>query len=156
MEMMTRRLLLLAAPLACLATAPVFAQSSAEGDDDDFEVTMMVLEEGDEPFEILELIELPDAASATAVERSAQGLDTANAAREGRREFGQSVAEEARQRAGEAGNAAEQARDNARDQFTNDVASSAIENLPSQARDNIPEEVRERIRESQRQRRGGG
>ena len=152
METLTRRLLLLTVPIACLAAAPVIAEED-QPEPPDSDVTMSVMEEGDDPGVFFERIELPEVASATAVERSEHGQDTANLAREDGRAFGQSMAEEARERAGEAGGAAEDARSSARDNLTSDVASGVLDDLPEQARDNIPEDVQERVREA-RERRG--
>lgn len=144
--------LVLAAPFFCLGTAPAFAQQASTPPTT---VTMQVLEEGEDTDELFERIELPEDASDQARESAQRGLDTANAARAGGRDFGQAVAEEARQRGG--AEAADEARDAARDQLGDDIARGDLENLPQQARDNIPEEVKERIRNRPgRGGRGGG
>lgn len=144
-----RLLLLLSIPVAGLIAMPVLAN---ENDDDP--VTMQAMEESDDPDEIFEQIELPEVASEVAVEASEHGLATANAAREDGREFGQSRAEEARERAGDAGEAGESALDEARDGIAGDMARGDFDNLPEQARENIPEEVQDRIRDL-RDERGG-
>jgi hypothetical protein len=64
--------------------------------------TLIVVDEDADPETAMEPIVLPDDASAQAVESSAQGLATANQARERGREFGQDTAEAARERGAEA------------------------------------------------------
>jgi len=64
--------------------------------------TLVVVEEDADPETAMEPIVLPDDASAQAVESSAQGLATANEARERGREFGQDTAAAARERGAEA------------------------------------------------------
>lgn len=150
METFRMKLLLLAIPLAGLIAMPLLAAD----DDGDDPVTMEVMGESDDPDEVFERIELPEQASAIAVERSERGLNTANTAREDGRAFGQSMAEEARERAGGAGESAEDARSEARDRMASDVARGNLEDLPEQARQNIPEDVQDRIREARDRRRG--
>lgn len=152
MEKSLKLSLVLAAPFLCIGTAPAFAQQTSTPP---ATVTMQVLEEGEDTDELFERIELPEDASEQARESAQQGLDIANAARAGGREFGQAVAEEARQRGG--AETADEARASARDQMGDDIARGDLENLPQQARDNIPEEVKERIRNRPgRGGRGGG
>jgi hypothetical protein len=89
---------------AGLALCPALYAADAPPTD-----TITVVEEGSTPDAVVRTIALPEKASATAVEKSTKGLETANAARELRgnataaeareqgREFGQRTAEQARQ-----------------------------------------------------------
>lgn len=86
---------------------------------DDLDVTMVVVETDQTPDDIVNLIQLPESASDRARESSSRGLETANQARELRgnetsaearelgREFGERMADEARD-----GNVGQQIRDN--------------------------------------------
>lgn len=86
---------------AALLSGPAYADESTDvGDDVD---------------DVLSLIELPEDASDTAREASAKGLDTANAAREDGRAFGQSMAEGRGEAGRERGEAARDAREGASD-----------------------------------------
>lgn len=85
---------------ASLAATAAFAQET--GDELDG-VEMDVLAPGETPEQAARRIALPDEASDRAVEKAARGHDTANAAREGRAEYGQSVAESHREGAGDRG-----------------------------------------------------
>lgn len=77
--------------------AAVFVTGLAVADDHPFEVTIKVVEHPtDLPGAVTKTIRLPAPASERAEERSQQGLNTANEARERGREFGKSVAEEAK------------------------------------------------------------
>lgn len=81
----------------------VFPPGIAAADDRPLDVTISVVDSpGDLPDAVTKTITLPDAALASDVaqERSAKGLETANQARELGREFGQSVAEDAKTRRG--------------------------------------------------------
>src|SRR5688572_28812375 len=90
--------------VAALAWGPALYAADAPPAD-----TITVVEEDATPEDVVSTITLPEKASAKAVEASKKGLDTANAARElgGNstaaevrelgREFGESMAEEARQ-----------------------------------------------------------
>jgi len=123
--------------IAALATygGPLLAQQG-----DDLDITMTVVDEDAEPDTAVEPIVLPDSAALQAVESSAQGLATANEARERGREFGQDTAEAARERGTEAReSAAERVRDN--------IPTNALENIPENIRDNIPADVRDRLSE---------
>lgn len=93
--------------LASLVLAPAsFAAEEAAPADSD---TITVVDEDAKPADVVNTLTLPAKASAKAVEKSAKGLATANAARESRgnetaaearelgREFGERTAEEARQ-----------------------------------------------------------
>jgi hypothetical protein len=65
--------------------------------DDTLDVTISVVgSPNDLPAAVTKTIELPAAASDMARDRAAKGLDTANQARERGREFGQSIAEDAK------------------------------------------------------------
>jgi hypothetical protein len=75
-----------------LATSLVYADEAPE-------VTMSVLESEDDAERVISEIQLPPTASPVAQERAAQGLETANEARERGREFGQERAEQARDQA---------------------------------------------------------
>ena len=70
--------------LGVLGAAPSFADTD-------------VIDEETTPEEVMEQIALPEDASETALEASAQGLETANEARRDGRAFGQSQAERARE-----------------------------------------------------------
>ena len=130
---------------AAMSLTGGFAQAQAV----DLDVTMNLVEEGGRPDSIIEPIVLPDTAAVEAVEKSAHGLATANAARELGREFGQARAEEARQRGEDVRSAVEdkagedlaRARQNLRDH----VPEGALENIRADVRDNIPGDVRERV-----------
>ena len=71
----------------------LFLASPSYADEDD---TMIVLEDGDTPEDIVQLIELPGAAADTAKDAALFGHETANQAKELGREFGQSVADDAK------------------------------------------------------------
>lgn len=82
----------MAVPLSLLAS-PAIAQ--------DEEITIDVLDQEDAlPEQVTSEIRLPDAASDQARESAAEGLDTANEARDKHREFGQDRAREAREQRG--------------------------------------------------------
>jgi hypothetical protein len=81
--------------------------SVAHADDD---LTMDAVGLDEQPEALLNTIALPEEASEEAVENAAFGLDTANQARELGREFGERMAEDARD-----GNVSEQIRDEALD-----------------------------------------
>ena len=87
--------------------------------EDDWDVTMTVLEEGAEPEAVYEVIELPPPAAATARENAAKGLDRAA---------------EAKQKAAEA---RQEARDAAKNGVGNEVSRGALDNLPDAARENL-------------------
>lgn len=93
--MYTKTYLVLLFGLGLIFNGPAFAQEAddpVEGDD-----TMTVIEENEEPEEIDNTLALPEDASPTGIEHSQFGIDTANQARELRREFGEQRAAEARQ-----------------------------------------------------------
>lgn len=123
--------------------------AAAQDNGDDLDVTMDLIEEDEAPDSAMEPIELPGTASEQGVESSADGLATANEARERGREFGQDTAEEARQRGEdareEASDDAEEALSRARQNVKDNVPSGALDNIPENVRDNIPEDVRDRI-----------
>ncbi len=82
------------APLLLLPGAVAFA-------DQPLDVTIQVVNSpADLPAAVTKTIELPAAASDVARDHAAKGLDTANQARERGREFGQAIAEEAKNRRG--------------------------------------------------------
>ncbi|MDQ2076909.1 hypothetical protein [Marinimicrobium sp. ABcell2] len=94
------------ASVALFAAAPLHAQ----------EDTMIVIDDDTTVEEVTNVIELPTEAAVQAAENAARGLDTANAARDGGREFGASQAENARERGKEArDNAGQNARERGRD-----------------------------------------
>jgi hypothetical protein len=97
-----------------LASGAAWAQEEVPEGDDSLELTMTLLPENATAAEALtRTIELPAAAALRAVEASAGGLEIANEARE-RREVGLETAAEARERGREFGqDIAEQARENA-------------------------------------------
>jgi hypothetical protein len=77
--------------------------SNTYADDDD---TMMVVEQGATPEDIVKVIELPVFAAASAQEKSASGHEIANQAKTLGKEFGQQIAEDAKNN-----NISEQVRD---------------------------------------------
>jgi hypothetical protein len=111
--------------ISALLPGQAFADEP-NGEDD--EITMEVIEDlqGD-----VSQIQLPTAASDVAQENAAYGLETANAAREDGRAFGQSMAE---MRGAQGGDIASEARQSAADAATDarqnaaDVAADAREN----------------------------
>lgn len=87
----------------------------AQDNEDELDTTMDVAEEGEAPDNATEPLALPEDASEQGVESSAEGLETANEAREKGREFGEATAEEAREQGRETGrSAAEDAREGGR------------------------------------------
>jgi hypothetical protein len=109
---------------------------------------MMVVEEGAMPEDIVGEIELPAGAAQEAHENAAKGLETANAAREGGRAFGQARAEEARAEAAATGDdaqesaesTAEAARESAKDiaESIRDAAQAMRENDDVGGRPELP------------------
>jgi hypothetical protein len=97
-----------------LASGAAWAQEEAPAGEDSLELTMTLLPENAIAADVLtRTIELPAAAALRAVEASAGGVEVANEARE-RREVGPETAAEARERGREFGqDVAEQARENA-------------------------------------------
>ena len=80
-----------------LFLAAVFLAAVAMADDEPLDVTITVVDSpADLPAAVTKTIELPAAAADHAQERAQHGLDTANQARALGREFGQSIAEEAK------------------------------------------------------------
>lgn len=76
--------------------------------------TMVVIDEDTSVDDVANVLELPENVSPEAATNSTRGLDTANAAREGGREFGEQQAASARSRGQDAReNAGAGARDNA-------------------------------------------
>jgi len=96
-----------------VATVAAFSIPLAYAEEEDLDgLEMDVMEEDEAPDEASARIALPEDASQEGVDNSSQGIETANEAREGRREFGQDTAEQARDSRGERGReAAEGARD---------------------------------------------
>lgn len=116
---------------------------------DDLDVTMNLVEEGEELANVMEPIVLPNFAAPQGVENSAFGLASANDARNQGREFGQGRAEEARLRGEEARTAAadnaEEALTRARQNVKDRIPADGLENIPDNILDNIPTDVRDRI-----------
>ncbi len=84
-----------------IAVAAFLFVGIAMADDQTLDVTIRVIQSpNDLPAAVTRTIELPVAASDRARERSRQGLETANQARESGRAFGQGIADEARTRRG--------------------------------------------------------
>ena len=83
--------------VAAVALAgPVYAEEDNDGDTSNTteeEMEVVMAEEGDDPEDIIKLLELPENASDTGRINSAKGLETANLAREDGRAFGQAMAE---------------------------------------------------------------
>ncbi|MFP3983752.1 MAG: hypothetical protein ACLFV2_08710 [Desulfurivibrionaceae bacterium] len=135
------------------------AQPNDNADDRALDVTMEVMEEGERPDSAMEDIELPEAASQQGVEGSARGLETANEAREQKREFGRERAQEARQyreeARQEAGEDAEQARGRTEQNIRDNVSRDRMDNMPDDVRENVPDDVRDRVRDTVRDRTPG-
>lgn len=74
------------AALSLLTAAPLFAD------------TMVVIDDETSADEVTGILELPEGASTEGVAHSTSGLEVANAAREGGREFGEQQAADARSR----------------------------------------------------------
>ncbi len=91
--------------LIMLLTAFALSSTANAADDD----TMMVVEEGATPEDIVRVIQLPDRASPAAGKSSAFGKDKSNDAKALGKEFGKQMAEEAKSR-----NAKEKVRDDMR------------------------------------------
>lgn len=89
-----KQLLLTATFAFAFIGGPAFAQATPEGDADEIlEPTIALLpEDADLPDAVTNAIELPEVASAEAIERSTKGLETANLAREDGRAFGEAAA----------------------------------------------------------------
>lgn len=75
--------------LLALVCSAAHGQDAPPAEED----TMMVVEEGMTPEDIVRVIQLPERAAATAGERAAKGLGAANSARQDGRTFGQSMAD---------------------------------------------------------------
>lgn len=135
-----KRLGLLAMPPLLLLAGPVMAQPADEADEH-ADVTMTVLDEGEAPEEAFSELALPDEAADEGVTNSADGLNTANAARADGRAFGEATAEEAQNRGDESAGTAEEGLSQARDSIRDAIARGALENVPDEVRDNIPEDV---------------
>lgn len=75
-----------------LASWAIPAAYADEGDED----TIVVIEEDGTPEDVVNVISLPERASDMARQRAASGQETANAAKEFGRDFGQAKAEESR------------------------------------------------------------
>lgn len=108
------------------AIAPVaFADAREDAD----EATITVIDDGATPDDVVKVIELPDHVSATAAAKSADGVDTANAAKdksgETGRDFGQQVSEEARNN-----NISDEARADAKQQGRSDNANGGNRHGP--------------------------
>jgi hypothetical protein len=88
--------------LSSLTLAAVLAMSVAHAQEsDDLDgMEMDVVESGESPEQMSQRLALPDEASDEGKANSSFGLDTANAAREGRAEFGRETAEQSRERRG--------------------------------------------------------
>ena len=83
--------------LLVFAAVVISPSALAEEEDDGSEDTMVVIEAGATPEDIVNIIELPFAASANAADHSASGLDVAAVnTREPSLDFGEQMAEEAR------------------------------------------------------------
>lgn len=126
------------------ALLPMAAVAADEPTDDDAEVTITVLEEGAQPDQLLNSIELPEEASETGAENSAEGLDTANSNRERSANVDELVpeaAQEGRERAESARESASDAANDAADDIRDQIGSREIDELPDDVRDNIPDDL---------------
>lgn len=81
------------------AILSVYSSLACAAENEVPDVTMSVLESEAEVERVISEIQLPQKASPVARERAAEGLETANEARERGREFGQERAEQAREAA---------------------------------------------------------
>lgn len=117
--------------------------------------TMMIIEQGMTPEDIVGVIELPQVAPDTARERAQRGHDTANAAREERSGFGRARAAEVQAEA--ASDRADSAREHAADAAdqAREHASEAAD-AARQAAEEIRDDVREHGRPDDRPGRAGG
>ncbi|MEX1033782.1 MAG: hypothetical protein WDZ30_10525 [Cellvibrionaceae bacterium] len=123
---------------ASLAAVPALAQDANTTTDDELDVSLTVLEEGEGAEQAINNIELPEQASEEARENAAFGLETANEARQ----KGQEKAAEGREKASEArANAdglASEAASQARERVKSDIAQGSLERVPSDVRENLP------------------
>jgi hypothetical protein len=116
---------------AALLAGPAYAEDEDEGSADvGDEDTIVLIDDETTVEDIVSQIRLPESASETAREKAAKGLETANAARDGGRAFGQSMAEGR----GEAGRAIGEAARDARGSAA-DVAAEARQNASDVAND---------------------
>lgn len=114
-------------------------------DGDGLDVTITVVGEDETPEETFEIITLPEVVSGTAVVKSQKGLDTANAAQENGKAFGQSKAEEAKHKGEAAKNNAKNAVENASSQNQENIKDSVSSRIPEVAQDHIPQDVLDAI-----------
>lgn len=125
--------------------------SWADDDDTDLDgVTITVVDEDDTPESTVELIALPENASATGVENSQKGIDTANMARKDGKAFGQATAEAAKAKGEEAKNNAMNAANEATGQHLDSIKDLVSSNVPDVAQDKIPTDVLDSIDEKHR------
>jgi flagellar biosynthesis/type III secretory pathway protein FliH len=120
---------------AALLAGPTYAddESTDVGED-----TMVVIEGDMTPEDIVSVIQLPEAASETARERAAKGLETANAAREDGQAFGREMSEGRGDAGREIGEAAREAAAN----IAQDARESASE-IAEQARESAADAAAE-------------
>lgn len=101
-------------PIFIAALAAYGGVALAQEGDDLVDETMQLVDEEGGPENAIETLALPENASPQGVESSAEGLATANEARERQREFGESRAAEAREGVEAARMSAADGRDEAR------------------------------------------
>ena len=89
--------------LGLIVSPAVLAAEADDGRED----TMIMVQEGGTPDDVVNIIALPTFTSETAVEKAAKGQEKANSARDLGREFGQQMAEDAK-----SNNMGEQIREN--------------------------------------------
>lgn len=163
--------------LALFVSAPLSVPAFADGETDDLDVTVSVVEADGSVEDVVNVIELPEEASEVARETSAFGLATANAARQrGDEDVEEEIGDVEEELAGEleeageteavAGEVAAQAADQAREAVknaeeaaqeaaknANEAAEEALKNaLSGGAGENVPEDVLDNIPEDVRER----
>jgi len=110
-----------------MLTGQAFAEETDEAVAEDDELVMEVIEEGTTPGDIISRIRLPDAASEVGRTNAARGADTANAAREGGRAFGQGMAEARGEQGREIGASAREAAADIASEARQSAANAAAE-----------------------------
>lgn len=123
--------------LACCYTSV----SLADDDGEDLDVTITVVDEDDSAETAFTLITLPEQASATGVENSQKGIDTANLAREDGQAFGQATAEAAKNNGEEAKSNTLNVAADASNQNQESIKDLISSKVPDVAQDLIPGDV---------------
>jgi len=129
------------------AIAVMLASSPVSANDEDLEITITVVGEGEDPQAAFEIISLPFSAAAEANENNQQGLETANQARENGKAFGQAKADEAKEKGKAAKNNANNAAANAAAQNQENIKDIVSSKVPEAAQDRIPADVLDAIKD---------